>query len=137
MLIFSKKEHTLEGSIALKGGAATCLWCLLLGNGTTVVKGGLWAASQEGENRFSLVLCSKVGVRRKLPSPEWPPEEVVFAESTGESGFREGRELKGKFSDLTEDTVRFSGLQGTRGRVWREGRSGVLVQNGDKYGNDS
>ena len=76
---------------------------------------GWWSGetSQEGEHRFSLVRCSKGGEGRKSPSLYWPPEEVVFAGSTGESGFREGQELKGKSSNLTEDTVRFSGLQGT------------------------
>lgn len=75
MLIFSKKERTLEGSIALRVGADTCLCCSLLRNQTTVVDGGLgrpvrkesidspWCAAARGVRGGNHLRC--IGLLRK------------------------------------------------------------------------
>lgn len=78
----------------------------------------VWQQSaQEGNHELSLILCRKAAIRGKSPHLDWPPEEVVSAESWKESGFRGGQELKRKFSDVIEDITEFPGLQGAHGKV--------------------
>lgn len=116
--------------------AATCPCCLLLRNQITGVNIGLEAASQ-GAHQFSLMLCSKV---------LWGGNHLYqidflrkwgLQNSLGNLVSEKAKSQRASSATRLKILWRFLDFGGHVDRFRRDGWGGVLVQNGEKHGDES